>query len=104
MDVSQDYRGVPFLLSGIVIGRKKPVIDSVINSDYEGYLRFDESSHHLMLQSNGIQKTIPLRASNSIDRLTHGSGVTVDTLIDKINELLVILGNEAGVLQYYTGV
>lgn len=104
MDVSQDYRGVPHLLSGIVIGQKKPTVDAVINSEYEGYLRYDLSLHHLMLQSNGIQKTIPLRASTSIDRLTHGSGVTIDTLIDKINEMLVILGNEAGVLQYYTGV
>jgi hypothetical protein len=104
MDISQDWRGTPHLLSGVVIGQKKPAVDAVINSEYEGYLRYDLSLHRLQLQSNGVQKTIPLRASTFIGRLRHNDGVTIDTLIDKINEILVILGNEAGVLPYYTGV
>lgn len=104
MDVSQDYRGTPHLLSGVVIGQKKPAVDAVINSEYEGYLRYDLSLHRLLLQSDGTQKAIPLRASTFINRLQHNNGVTIDTLIDKINELLVVLGNEASVLPYYTGV
>lgn len=91
-----DNNNVNIAKQGIAFGSTMPTASTV--NDYNGFVYFDNNIGKLRCTYNQNSQIIPVRATTHVQKL--GSGATQGDVVNKLNELISVLGNETLIIDY----